>query len=157
MSTDVTYVVKKTTAVLMDEANPPVATPIKEGQTLSESIISGGTMKNPYNEKLNLSSKVWSWVEPTQVITESGEYLAKWEGDTRAYEDITDYIYVEVEKDQKATALKTITSSVRHLSLHTKINTAKCRKKSYFSSSALGRASSIKRLPTIDAAYSSKL
>ncbi len=108
MSTDVTYVVKKTTAVLMDETNPPVATPIKEGQTLSESIISGGTMKNPYNEKLNLSSKVWSWVEPTQVITESGEYLAKWEGDTRAYEDITDYIYVEVEKDQKATALKTM-------------------------------------------------
>ncbi len=108
MSTDVTYVVKKTTAVLMDESNPPVATPIKEGQTLSESIISGGTMKNPYNEKLNLSSKVWSWVEPTQVITESGEYLAKWEGDTRAYEAVTDYIYVEVEKDQKATALKTM-------------------------------------------------
>ncbi len=108
MSTDVTYVVKKTTAVLMDEANPPVATPIKEGQTLSESIISGGTMKNPYNEKLNLSSKVWAWVDPTQVITESGEYLAKWEGDTRAYEDITDYIYVEVEKDQKATELKTM-------------------------------------------------
>lgn len=108
MSTDVTYVVKKTTAVLMDESNPPVATPIKEGQTLSESIISGGTMKNPYNEKLNLSSKVWSWVDPTQVITESGEYLAKWEGDTRAYEAVTDYIYVEVEKDQKATALKTM-------------------------------------------------
>lgn len=108
MSTDVTFVVKKTTAVLKDDANPPVASKIKEGQTLSESTISGGTMKNPYNEKLNLSSKVWTWVDPTQVITESGEYLAKWEGDSRAYETVTAYIYVEVETDQKATTLKTM-------------------------------------------------
>ncbi len=108
MSTDVTYAVKKTTPILLDENNPPVASKIKEGQKLSESTITGGTMKNPYNDKIDISSRVWQWENPDLVVTESGKYLAKWEGDTRGYEIVTEYIYVEVEKDQKATALKTM-------------------------------------------------
>lgn len=106
MSTDVTYTVKKATPVLLDENNPPVATEIKEGQTLSESTITGGTMKNPYNDNLDLSSRVWQWNEPNTVVTESGEYLAKWEGDTRGYEIVTRKIYVEVKTDKKATSIK---------------------------------------------------
>ena len=108
MSTDVTYAVKKTTPILLNENNPPIATKIKEGQKLAESTISGGVMKNPYNDKVDISSRVWQWDNPDLVVTESGKYLAKWEGDTRGYEIVTEYIYVEVEKDQKATALKTM-------------------------------------------------
>lgn len=100
MSADVTFVVKKTTPVWVDEADLPVATSVKSGQTLSESTISGGTMKNPYNEsETGVQAAAWTWSNPDTVLTESGEYEAYYAANSKSYEIVKRNIYVEVEQD----------------------------------------------------------
>lgn len=106
LSTDVTFKVKKSIPVLLNENNPPVATSIKAGETLSLSVLSGGTVKNPWNEDLDLSSISWEWVEPDLVVTESGEYDAKMPLNEDCYETLIMKVFVEVEKDIEVSVIK---------------------------------------------------
>lgn len=100
MSADVTYTVKKTTPVWMDENNLPTATAIVSGQSLSASSISGGTMKNPYNEgETGVQNALWQWTNPDTVVTASGEYEAYYAANEKNYEKLTRNIYVEVEQN----------------------------------------------------------
>lgn len=109
MSADVTFLVKKTTPVWIDESDLPVATSVKSGQTLSESTISGGTMKNPYNEnETGVQAAVWTWSNPNTVLTESGEYEAYYAANEKNYEILKRNIYVEVEQDVFLTEISVI-------------------------------------------------
>ncbi len=104
-----TYVVKKTLPVLKDENNPPVATSVKSGQLLSESIISGGVMVNPYNAtETSIQSAIWCWTNPETELTESGKYEAYLQGKETCYEKVTTKIYVEVEQDTFTTEVATL-------------------------------------------------
>ena len=100
LSADVIYKVKKTTPVWMNENDLPVATSIVSGQALSASTISGGTMKNPYNdEETAVQNAIWQWTNPDAVITETGEYEAYYTANEKNYEKVTRNIYVEVKQN----------------------------------------------------------
>ena len=102
----VTYNVQKTTLVLADENNPPVAaSQIVKGATLSTVEITGGQVKNPYNAtESNAAGAYWEWVNPDTVVTESGEYEAKVHT-VSSYEEFIVKVYVEVESSIEATTI----------------------------------------------------
>ncbi len=106
--------IAKTTPVLQDENNPPVASEIITGQTLADSTITGGTMINPYTKETFIAASKWKWVDTTIVVTESGYYDAKFKvmgTYLRAYEEVTQKIYVSVQsKIATITELPTIES-----------------------------------------------
>ncbi len=102
----VTYNVQKTTLVLADENNPPVAaSQIVKGATLSTVEITGGQVKNPYNAtESNAQKAYWEWVNPDTVVTESGEYEAKVHT-VSSYEEFIVKVHVEVESSIEATTI----------------------------------------------------
>lgn len=96
-----TFTIAKSELIMQ---NPPVAS-IIEGKALNTSIITDGVMLNkidseyPYYEVVD---GTWSWKNPNQVITESGEYAAVFTPtDTSNYEsyecDISVTVYEEVK------------------------------------------------------------
>lgn len=106
---DVIYQVKKTTPVLVDENNPPVATRVEEGAKLSTSTISGGLMKNPYNEsEPNVAAGEWEWTNRRTVVTESGYYEAEFY--VKGYEGVTMMVYVGINGDIIETSVSEIPS-----------------------------------------------
>lgn len=106
---DVVYQVKKTTPVLVDENNPPVATRVEEGAKLSTSTISGGLMKNPYNEsEPKVAAGEWEWANRRTVVTESGYYEAEFY--VKGYEGVTMMVYVGINGDIIETSVSEIPS-----------------------------------------------
>jgi len=104
---DVTYQVKKTTPVLVDENNPPIATRVEEGAKLSTSILSGGLMKNPYNEsEPKVAAGEWEWTNRRTVVTESGYYEAEFY--VKGYEGVTMMVYVGINGDIIETTISEI-------------------------------------------------
>ncbi len=104
---DVTYQVKKTTPVLVDENNPPIATRVEEGAKLSTSILSGGLMKNPYNEsEPKVATGEWEWTNRRTVVTESGYYEAEFY--VKGYEGVTMMVYVGINGDIIETTISEI-------------------------------------------------
>lgn len=96
-SRNVKYTAVKGEVVLMDSNNPPIASMIAEGQKLSDSIISGGQVKNKYNSEMeDVLAATWSWVNPDTVVTESGYYQAIISVSSN-YNDLTLDVYVEIE------------------------------------------------------------
>ncbi len=94
-SKNVTYVVKAVTPVLIDENNPPIASAVEPGARLSTSQITGGQMKNPYNEaESNVADTEWSWTSRRTVINQSGYYEAEFAAP--GYEIVTRMIYVRI-------------------------------------------------------------
>ncbi len=101
---DVLYKVKKTTPILVDENNPPVATDVEAGAKLSTSTISGGQMKNPYNDsESKIAKAVWEWTSGRTVVNESGFYEA--ELAASGYEIITTMIYVRIAGEVPETSI----------------------------------------------------
>lgn len=95
---DVVYQVKKTTPVLVDENDPPVATRVEEGAKLSTSTISGGLMKNPYNEsETKVAAGEWEWANRRTTVNESGYYEAEFY--VKGYELVTMMVYVGINGD----------------------------------------------------------
>lgn len=106
---DVVYQVKKTTPVLVDENNPPVATRVEEGAKLSASTISGGLMKNPYNDsEPKVAAGEWEWTNRRTVVTESGYYEAEFY--VKGYEGVTMMVYVGINGDIIETSVSEIPS-----------------------------------------------
>lgn len=95
---DVTYAVKKTTPVFVDETNLPVATKVEAGAKLSTSTLSGGQIKNPYNpDEPKALAGVWKWSKGSTVVTESGYYEAKMT--VVGYEILKQMVYVGINGD----------------------------------------------------------
>lgn len=95
---DVTYAVKKTTPVFVDETNLPVATKVEAGAKLSTSTLSGGQIKNPYNpDEPKALAGVWKWSKGSTVVTESGYYEAKMT--VVGYEILKQMVYVGINVD----------------------------------------------------------
>ena len=106
---DVIYQVNKTTPVLVDENNPPVATRVEEGAKLSTSTLSGGLMKNPYNEsEPKVAAGEWEWANRRTVVTESGYYEAEFY--VKGYEGVTMMVYVGINGDIIETSVSEIPS-----------------------------------------------
>ncbi|MBS5874318.1 MAG: hypothetical protein KIC46_09405, partial [Clostridiales bacterium] len=60
------------------EEQPIAANKIPSGEKLSACNLTGGKAVNPYNTaEPNLAKATWEWVNPDQVVTESGEYEAQ--------------------------------------------------------------------------------
>lgn len=99
-STNVTFVVTKTTPIFEDEVNNPlVATVVEAGATLASSTLSGGKVINPYNpDAPKLATKSWSWTTKTTVVNESGYYEAKLT--CPSYNTIYAQVYVKVAGDE---------------------------------------------------------
>ncbi len=99
-STNVTFVVTKTTPIFEDEVNNPlVATEVEAGSTLASSTLSGGKVINPYNPNApKLATKSWSWTKKTTVVNESGYYEAKLS--CPSYNTIYAQVYVKVAGDE---------------------------------------------------------
>ena len=88
------YTVKKTTLEI-EEA--PTASSLRPGDTLSESIISGGQVKNPYCT-WSYDSYKWVWSDGNKQVTESGYYEAYFNVSNNDYEPLTAQIYVTVNE-----------------------------------------------------------
>ena len=88
---------------LQDENNPPVASEVEPGATLSTSTISGGTMIDKYSNKvLSVGASKWKWTDSTTVVNESGYYDATFKvmgTYLRFYDTATTKIYVKVKGD----------------------------------------------------------
>lgn len=103
-SFDVLYNVEKTTPVLVDEANPPVATKVEAGAKLSTSKLSGGQIKNPYNpDEPKALAGVWKWAKGTTIVTESGYYEARIT--VSGYVRLSQMVYVGINEDIVETAV----------------------------------------------------
>ncbi|MBR3768703.1 MAG: hypothetical protein IKL10_10775 [Clostridia bacterium] len=101
---DVTYTVNKTTPVLVDENNVPVATEVEAGAKLSTSILSGGQIMNPYYpEEPKALAGVWKWAKGTTIVNESGYYEARIT--VSGYERLTAQVYVKIASDIPETTI----------------------------------------------------
>ena len=108
-SRDVTFPVNKTTPVLVDENDLPIATEVEQGAKLSTSTLSGGQIKNPYNpEEPKALAGVWKWAKGTTVVNESGYYEARIT--VSGYERLTQMVYVRVIGDTPVSVIDTIPS-----------------------------------------------
>ncbi len=98
-STNVTFVVTKTTPVFVDEINDPVvATEVEAGATLASSTLSGGKVINPYNpDAPKLATKSWAWTTKNTVVNESGYYEARFV--CPSYNIIYAQVYVRIIGD----------------------------------------------------------
>lgn len=102
------YDVEATTPVYVDEINNPlVGTEVEAGATLSTSILSGGTMTNPYNaEEPNILARSWEWVSPSTIVQESGYFEAEFY--PAGYTRVTAQVYVKVASDVPNSAIETM-------------------------------------------------
>lgn len=109
-STNVTFVVTKTTPIFEDEVNNPlVATEVEAGSTLASSTLSGGKVINPYNPNApKLATKSWSWTKKTTVVNESGYYEAKLS--CPSYNTIYAQVYVKVAGDETTVEIEEMPS-----------------------------------------------
>ena len=108
MAWDVTYKVNKTTPVLVNESDLPIATEVEAGAALSTSTLSGGQVKNSYNESESkaLAAK-WRWTKTSTIVNESGYYQARMVIGT-TYEVIYQDVYVKVAGDVPNSAIETM-------------------------------------------------
>ena len=99
-TTNVTFVVTKTTPVFVDEINDPVvATEVEAGSTLANSTLSGGKVINPYNANApKLAASSWAWTKKNTVVNESGYYEARLV--CGSYNIIYAQVYVKVSGDE---------------------------------------------------------
>ncbi len=97
-SRNATYEVSPTTPVYVDEVNDPViASKVDAGSKLSDSILSGGKMINPYYaEEPKIAAREWGWENPDLIVTESGYYTATFV--PAGYNKTTAQVYVELNK-----------------------------------------------------------
>ena len=102
---DVTYTVKKTTLVYVDENDTvPVATEVEPGAKLSTSKLSGAKVKNPYcDDEPKALAGVWKWSKGSTVVTESGYYEAKMT--VVGYEILKQMVYVKVKENTVNTTI----------------------------------------------------
>ncbi len=101
---DVTYKVNKTTPVLVSESDLPIATEVEAGAQLKTSVISGGAMKNPYNDsEPNINKAIWEWTNRRTIINESGYYEAEFVA--KGYEIVTREIYVKIAGETPETTI----------------------------------------------------
>lgn len=102
------YDVEATTPVYVDEENNPlVGTEVEAGAKLSTSILSGGTMTNPYNaEEPNILAATWAWVSPDTIVQESGYYEAVFY--PIGYTRTTAQVYVKVAGYVPNSAIETM-------------------------------------------------
>ena len=92
---DVMFTINKTTPVLVDENNPPVATAVEAGAKLSTSTLTGGQIYNPYYpEEQTALAGVWKWAKGSTVVNESGYYEARIT--VTNYNRITTQVYVRI-------------------------------------------------------------
>ena len=105
MAWDVTYKVNKTIPVLVSETDLPIATEVEAGAALSTSTLSGGQVKNPYNESESkaLAAK-WRWTKTSTIVNESGYYQARMVIGT-AYEVIYQDVYVKIAGETPETSI----------------------------------------------------
>lgn len=95
---NVTFPVNKTTPVLVDESNLPIATKVEAGAKLSTSVLSGGQIKNPYKpDEPKALAGVWKWTNGSTVVTESGYYEARIT--VSNYERLYQMVYVGINGD----------------------------------------------------------
>lgn len=92
---DVMFTINKTTPILVDENNPPIATEVEAGAKLSTSTLSGGQICNPFypEESAALAGK-WKWSKGTTIVNESGYYEARIT--VTNYNRITQMVYVRI-------------------------------------------------------------
>ncbi len=101
---DVTYKVNKTTPILVSESDLPIATEVEAGAQLKTSVISGGAMKNPYNDsEPNINKAIWEWTNRRTIINESGYYEAEFVA--KGYEIVTREIYVKIAGETPETTI----------------------------------------------------
>ncbi len=102
---DVMFTINKTTPVLVDANDPPVATEVAAaGTLLGKSKISGGQVMNPYYpEEASVLGYTWSWVNRREPVTKSGYYEAQTGGGS--YNIITTMIYVKIAGDTPETSI----------------------------------------------------
>lgn len=95
-SRDVTYDVLTVTPVFEDEENNPlVATEVEAEAELSTSILSGGTVINPYNvDEPKILAATWGWESSSTIVHESGYYTARITA--TGYNALTAQVYVKV-------------------------------------------------------------
>ena len=92
---DVMFTINKTTPVLVDVNNPPVATEVEAGAKLSTSTLSGGQICNPYYpEESSALAGNWKWSKGTTIVNESGWYEARIT--VTNYNRITQMVYVRI-------------------------------------------------------------
>ncbi len=98
-SNNVRYKPSETTPVFVDEINDmPVATNVVAGNKLSTSTISGGTLKNPYNEsEATIAAGIWEWTSRRTVVNASGFYEAEFA--VPGYTIVTTMVWVNIEGD----------------------------------------------------------
>lgn len=99
------YNVETVTPVYVDEINNPlVASEVEAGALLSSSIISGGTMTNPYNaDEPNILARSWEWTNPDTVVNESGYYEARFL--PIGYTATTAQVYVKIAGEVPETTI----------------------------------------------------
>lgn len=102
---DLMFTINKTTPVLVDANDPPVATEVSAaGTLLGKSKISGGQVMNPYYpEESSALGYTWSWVNRREPVTKSGYYEAQLGGGS--YNTITTMIYVKIAGDTPETSI----------------------------------------------------
>ncbi|MBQ4349096.1 MAG: hypothetical protein IJC79_05710 [Clostridia bacterium] len=102
---DLMFTINKTTPVLVDANDPPVATEVSAaGTLLGKSKISGGQVMNPYYpEESSVLGYTWSWVNRREPVTKSGYYEAQLGGGS--YNTITTMIYVKIAGDTPETSI----------------------------------------------------
>ena len=92
---DVMFTINKTTPVLVDENNPPVATAVEAGAKLSTSTLTGGQIYNPYYpEEETALAGTWKWSKGSTIVNESGYYEARIT--VTNYNRITTQVYVRI-------------------------------------------------------------
>lgn len=92
---DVMFTINKTTPVLVDENNPPVATAVEAGAKLSTSTLTGGQIYNPYYpEEETALAGTWKWAKGSTIVNESGYYEARIT--VTNYNRITTQVYVRI-------------------------------------------------------------
>ncbi len=109
-STNVTFVVTKTTPIFVDETNDPVvATEVEAGATLASSTLSGGKVINPYNANApKLAASSWAWTKKNTVVNESGYYEARLV--CGSYNIIYAQVYVKVSGDEATVEIEEMPS-----------------------------------------------
>lgn len=101
----VTFTVSTTTPVYVDEVNDPlIASEVEAGALLSTSILSGGTMTNPYNaDEPKILAREWEWTNPDTVVNESGYYEARFL--PIGYTATTAQVYVKIAGEVPETTI----------------------------------------------------
>ncbi len=102
---DVMFTINKTTPVLVDVNNPPVATEVEAGARISTSTISGGAVKNPITNEI-IEDAVWKWSSSRTKVNESGYYPAKLSTSSSGYDVLTMDVYVRIAGDTPETSIE---------------------------------------------------